>query len=1345
MLLLLLLVAGVTNTLAQNVTVKTTNGNTIPGVKQSGGNDTNDTFYKWGGFAIWKHNQLNLTMSTTDKDEYFGVTDYAQFSNPANNIFKSSGEALQLARGRNQDCYVAFTLPKGYRFTKYTIVFRRNINRPNGDKVDNDADGDNGSASFGEVVPGAANTDWGWNGDKYVTGLTYNASASTSTITRTNLSEENPDMGNALYFKLTNNTSERVFLTLEKIEFNFTAEADYTPFTPAGTFLNRTAVDVPFSTSTVDLGVIESRNYNGRDRISYDFSQVKDLMANLTLFEEESVEPGENYDGISGDVVKYADNGTISQQGQYFKVGRTGNAEQIYYIESPTYVKLANGTKNPIGYRITGAKIYYTYGEATPAHQETVKEEVFKEAKTYPTFTISQEIEVWEWVRTWTSSYWESLGNRTYYLTSTGGISETESEMAVWFRDENGYIRSAANPDKYLKQGTNNTLQVVELGDRPGKYNINDNGQITIQGSTSNMILGLNVRTETNGGGWGSSGTTHVVGVTAFRFINNATYPAPRTLTGQEKTINIFETVTRELNFPAFTPSNYTLTVYDKEGNELNHVDVKADTEDGYLEIPDMNNDAVKIGVTGVGLIRGDITMQALDPYINRMSIVCNEAALGTDGTYAPTGNGLSLTQTFNASDFTVKGEAFYFYIPEDFKAPCLLTFENLYSDYGDKTYYNKTDSKNNARYSFVKSPYWTDNSDLYATTYDPDHEYTEKVNTLVKGTKEFTFNNAGTVGSTGGSYEEYPFSLVKYAAEGGDFDQLYFTNAEMTPTQGQPATQKTAYLFTCDETRYNISKATATQHRTYAFYEMKITAQRQDYAPKLEWTKIYDENKTLYKDGNTVKKDAQYGLTLKAVDKTVNTKEVEGYLTVSQVKNAITTITGIVQNLGKTLTDENRKFDIDKDNDIDKEDLKKASNVNEDVDAPESTEQILYVDGSKLLSIVENSEKQEGSESVTKHTLAEIQNGLGANALIYLPLGQVTNAPSTTETGSGSGTETQTTTVTFNNFATKMATDRFEGAGNFILTDMKPFYAPYDIDIPAANTAEYKRMITKSTYGQETTCTLILPFNILVENGKHTNLDGSEFTLHKMQATNSLVLQGGTTYAYMPSAFGDVTETTEQNKPYIVKLKNVYSADPNLSFVVTQNGATIKATAGIMNDNYTITDKDAEGKVITSEGTAIGGDAGTTEGTTYTFTNKGTYAGIEIDKGQDVFYFARNNFVCSKSLNDNYSTVKVAPFRAFYTWKADGAAKLMSFDMIFNEGLGDTPTGISSLNANPDLKVVPGNGVITMTSAIEQNVRVNSTSGVLVSNAKLQAGETQIINVPAGVYVINGVKIIVK
>ena len=1303
MLLLLLLVAGVTNTLAQNVTVRTNNGNTIPAVKESSGQGSDDTFYKWGGFAIWKHNQLNLTMSTSDKDNHFGVTEYAQFSNPANNIFKSAGTALQLARGRQQDCYLAFTLPKGYRFTKYTIVFRRNINRPNGDNVDNNADGNDGQASFGEVIPGDASSDWAWySSSTHVTGLSFNASASKSTISRTNMSEENPDMDNALYFKLTNSSQDRAFITLESIEFEFTAEADYTPVTPAGTFLNRTAVDIPFSTSTVDIGTVEDRTYNGRTRISYSHENVKDIMANLTLFEKESVEPGTNYDGISGDVVKYDDNGTISSQGDYFKVGRTGDTEQIYYIESPTYVMQENGTMNPIGYRIIGAKIYYTFGEKAGAHKETVTERVLVGTKEYPTFTISQTINN---VYSYEFGSWTRLGNVTYYLTSSAGLSTTQSEMATWFRDDDGYIRLASSPSKYLKN-TNNGLSVVESTGSPAKYNINETtGQISIQ-QNANQILALNASEETH---WLQ---THLVAPTTFRMMSNPSYPAPRTLTGKTKKINQFETHTKELSFPAFTPSNFRLTVYDKEGNELDHVDVDENTKDDYLEIPDMNNDAVKIGVTGVGLIKGELTMQALDPYINRLSIVCNEAQKTSTSTddnpvYEPTGNGLSLTQTFTASDFSVSGQAFHYYIPEDFKAPCLFTFENLYSDYGDNTYYGKESSTNNARYSFVKSPYWDDNSNLYATTYDPDYTYPNKVKTAVKGTIAFAFNNAGTVGTGGGEYEEYPFSLPNYAAAGGSFDQLVFSQTEMG---ADPAIQKTAYLFTCDETRYNISSATATQHRTYAFYEMKITAQRQNYSPKLEWTKIYDENKTLYRDGNTVKKDAQWGLTLKAVDSDDNTTEVEGYLTVTQVVNGITAA------LNKT-------------------------------GAPKTKDQILYVDGSKLLSIVENSEKQEGSNTVTKHSLAEIKNGLGANALFFLPLGQQTNAGTTEGSTEGSEGSTEgstsgtTPTVSYTNFATMTASGTFSGAGDFVLTDMKPFYSPYDIYLPAANTAKYERQITKSTYGQETTCTLILPFDILVDGGKHTNLDGSTFTLHKMQKSNSLTLKDGTTYAYMPNAFGDVTETTEQNKPYIVRLEEKYGADANLSFVVTQHGATIKATDGIMNSDYTITDKDAEGAVITSSGTASTGEA---QGN-YTFTNKGTYAGIEINKDQEVFYFARNNFVCSKSLEDTYSSVKVAPFRTFYATKSSAGAKLASFNMIFSEGLGDTPTGISSLNNNPDLMVVPGNGVITMTAKVAQNVRVNSTSGVLVNNAKLQAGETQTINVPAGVYVINGVKIIVK
>ena len=110
--------------MAQTVTVRSDNGNTLPAVK--GGTGLEDAFYSMGGFALWKHNQLNLTMSTADSDGA-EMTSSGQFENAANNIFKAGGTStsLILGRGRSTDAYVALALPKGYRFTSYTIVFRR--------------------------------------------------------------------------------------------------------------------------------------------------------------------------------------------------------------------------------------------------------------------------------------------------------------------------------------------------------------------------------------------------------------------------------------------------------------------------------------------------------------------------------------------------------------------------------------------------------------------------------------------------------------------------------------------------------------------------------------------------------------------------------------------------------------------------------------------------------------------------------------------------------------------------------------------------------------------------------------------------------------------------------------------------------------------------------------------------------------------------------------------------------------------------------------------------------------------------------------------------------------------
>ena len=146
----------------------------------------------------------------------------------------------------------------------------------------------------------------------------------------------------------------------------------------------------------------------------------------------------------------------------------------------------------------------------------------------------------------------------------------------------------------------------------------------------------------------------------------------------------------------------------------------------------------------------------------------------------------------------------------------------------------------------------------MYAQTYNPDHRYTDKIYTLVKGNVPFIFNNAATVGQNGGTLEEYPFTLNNYKNQGGSFGQLGFTQSQISSTT--TVANDKAYLFTCDETRYNIAPTTATQHRTYAFYLLDITASKRTYTPVFNWTKVYDSS--CYQDSKgQLKEDPQWGL----------------------------------------------------------------------------------------------------------------------------------------------------------------------------------------------------------------------------------------------------------------------------------------------------------------------------------------------------------------------------------------------------------------------------------------------------------------------------------------------------
>jgi len=344
------------------------------------------------------------------------------------------------------------------------------------------------------------------------------------------------------------------------------------------------------------------------------------------------------------------------------------------------------------------------------------------------------------------------------------------------------------------------------------------------------------------------------------------------------------------IHYRAADANGYTLKVYGRDGKTVEHaVNVASGGAEGTVELTDLNNDAVKFAVeappsasVNAG-IRLELTMEHLNPYVESMDVVCN----GPDGA--------SLRRQSTTDDFMIGGGKFSFFVPDAFAHfNCLLTFENLRSKYADNTYYGNAGSQSLSRYSFVRSVYYDKTvtgglDDLYGKKdIVENNPYEEKVRVEVSGTGAFRFNNADELANTNisagdNSLKEFPFSLNAYAAAGATF-----ASVSINPSGADH--ERTCYVFTADETRYNIAPTTATQHRYYAFYTMTVDLVQKEYTPVVGLRKIYDH--TLFHDLATGTEDVDkpmYGVDLSTSDGGVAT---EGYLTARQIRDALSALT---------------------------------------------------------------------------------------------------------------------------------------------------------------------------------------------------------------------------------------------------------------------------------------------------------------------------------------------------------------------------------------------------------------------------------------------------------------------
>jgi len=257
------------------------------------------------------------------------------------------------------------------------------------------------------------------------------------------------------------------------------------------------------------------------------------------------------------------------------------------------------------------------------------------------------------------------------------------------------------------------------------------------------------------------------------------------------------------------------------------------------------------------------------------------------------------------------------------------------------------------------------------------------------------------------------------------------------------------------------------------------------------------------------------------------------------------------------------------------------------------------------------------------------------------------------------------------------------------------------------------------------------------LSDGVHSN-GSCSFTLSQMVPENCLDINndrgGEGSDFYVKASFRTVDAArTTPNTPYMVTVEKA-SADDDTSFEILQYGSDVEATAegsgnNMNKDDYTFAGESATGSI---------------NGSTYNFTNYGSYAGKKLDKTIGWFYFAQGKFYNSKNLSEKYDYVYVYPFRAYFGYnKTGGNAKDMDgFEVSFDEptSIGFTPTV-----SDDGLNIKGGHGRLTLYASSETPVSIASASGVLVWRATVEPNQPQTVTLPSGLYIVNGKKVIIR
>ncbi len=294
-------------------------------------------------------------------------------------------------------------------------------------------------------------------------------------------------------------------------------------------------------------------------------------------------------------------------------------------------------------------------------------------------------------------------------------------------------------------------------------------------------------------------------------------------------------------------------------------------------------------------------------------------------------------------------------------------------------------------------------------------------------------------------------------------------------------------------------------------------------------------------------------------------------------------------------------------------------------------------------------------------------------------------------------------------------ANNTYEATGDIRVYDQQPFFTPHAFGTGTLR-AIYEREGTVDGSSVKATVknmTAVLPFSVSLDGSGNLKAAGdavdNTVTFHDITGYGA---QNSDPYTYAFVAAKVTDGTAVANKPY-------YVTTSNEGFTFEIAGAQFAQTPSISSTTETLTRTQGD------------------------WTAVGSYNGGQQTAGKGLWYFAQDLFWNSEKLttNDHFN---IRPFRAFYR-TTDGTASAAKAAVVFDAD-DVTPTGISDAVADTDgLAVSAARGTITVAAGTATRYAAYTAGGQLVATGQLAAGERRTLAVPAGVYVVNTQKVVVR